>query len=59
MLPALNLRGPHDDQSRERRGFRRPRGQGIVMLTTTLITVWGLGSFTLVMAALYTLTADC
>ena len=33
--------------------------QGIVMLTTTLITVWGLGSFTLVMAALYTLTADC
>jgi hypothetical protein len=33
--------------------------RGTVMLTTTLITVWGLGSFTLVMAALYTLTADC
>ena len=29
------------------------------MLTATLMTVWALGSFTLVMAALYTLTADC
>jgi hypothetical protein len=29
------------------------------MLTTSLMSVWALGSFTLVMAALYTLTADC
>jgi len=29
------------------------------MLTATLMTVWALGSFTLVLAALYTLTADC
>jgi hypothetical protein len=29
------------------------------MVTTALMSVWALGSFTLVMAALYTLTADC
>jgi hypothetical protein len=29
------------------------------MLIAALISVWTLGSFTLVMAALYTLTADC
>jgi hypothetical protein len=29
------------------------------MLTTALMSVWALGRFTLVMAALYTLTADC
>ena len=29
------------------------------MLTATLMTVWALGSFTLVLAALYTVTEDC
>ena len=29
------------------------------MLTTALMSVWALGSSTLVLAALYTLTADC
>jgi hypothetical protein len=29
------------------------------MLTVALMTAWALGSFTLVMAALFTLTADC
>jgi hypothetical protein len=29
------------------------------MLTAALVTVWAFGSFTLVMAGLFTLTDDC
>jgi hypothetical protein len=57
--PKLNLQVSPDDQSHESRGFLRPRGKGTTMLTAALMTVWTLGSLTLVMAGLYTLTADC
>ena len=57
--PKLNLQVSPDDQSHESRGCLRPRGKGTTMLTAALMTVWTVGSLTLVMAGLYTLTADC
>jgi len=35
------------------------KGKGITMLTAALVTVWAFGSFTLVMAGLFTLTDGC
>jgi hypothetical protein len=58
VLLRLNLQVTPDDQSHERRGFLRPRGKGTTMLTATLVTVWALGSITLVMAALLTMTGE-
>ena len=34
------------------------KGKGHTMLTATLMTVWALGSFTLVMAALFAITGE-
>jgi hypothetical protein len=56
--PRLNLQVSPDDQSHESRGFLRPRGRGTAMLTAALMTVWALGSFTLVMLALFAVTGE-
>jgi hypothetical protein len=37
---------------------RGPRERGTAMLTATLMTVWALGSFTLVMLALFAVTGE-
>jgi hypothetical protein len=53
----LNLQVSPDDQSMDAAVFAA-RGRGTTMLTATLMTVWALGSFTLVMAALFAITGE-